>query len=94
MSTKPLTTTCQWHIANYIYLFNILDNLPYGNNPPSIPTIVQDIMMGATSSAEGVLADFPTPILPKIGGEPTIEGLIKLHQFVGENVLSVLSNLR
>ena len=50
-------------------------------------------MMGATSSSEGVLADFPTPILPKIGGEPTIEGLIKLHQFVGENVSSVLSNL-
>ena len=50
-------------------------------------------MAGATSSVEGVLADFTTPILPKIGGEPTREGLIKIHQLRSEIVASVASNL-
>ena len=51
-------------------------------------------MSEATSSIEGLLADFPTPILPNIGGEPTREGLIKLHRLVSGNVASMLSNLR
>ena len=46
-------------------------------------------MAGATISVKGVLADFPTPILPKIGGEPTREGLIDLHQLVSDNAASV-----
>ena len=50
-------------------------------------------MAGATSSFEGVLSDFPTPILPKIDREPTIEGLINLHQLISENAASVASNL-
>ena len=50
-----------------------------GNNLPSIPTRVQDEMAGAKSSVEGFLADFPKPILPKIGKEPTKEGLIWIH---------------
>ena len=62
-------------------------------NPPSIPPRVQEKMVGTTSSSEGVLADFPTPILPKIGGEPTKEALIKLHQLISGNVASVASNL-
>ena len=50
-------------------------------------------MAGATSSIEGKLADFPTPILPKIEGELTREGLINLHRLVGVNAASVASNL-
>ena len=45
-------------------------------------------------SGEGVLADFLTPILPEIGGEPTIEGLIDLHQLVSGNASSMASNLK
>ena len=63
-------------------------------NPPSIPTRVQDIMARSTTSVKGVLADFPTPILPNIGGEPTREALINLHQLVSGNVASVAPNLR
>ena len=51
-------------------------------------------MAGATSIVDGFLTDFPTPILPKIGGEPTREGLIKIHQLMLGNVASVTSNLR
>ena len=58
------------------------------------PTRVRDNMVGAKSSVKGVLADFPTPILPKIGGEPTREGLIDLHRLVIWNAASVASNLR
>ena len=36
-------------------------------------------MAGATSSVKGVLADLLTPIIPKIGGEPTREGFIEIH---------------
>ena len=50
-------------------------------------------MSGAMSSVEGFIADFPTPILPKIGVEPTREGMIDLHQLVSGNPLSVASNL-
>ena len=50
-------------------------------------------MAGATSSFKGVLADFLTPILPNIEGEPTKEELIDLHQLASGNTESVLSNL-
>ena len=50
-------------------------------------------MTGAASRIEGVLADFLTPILPKIGIEPTREGLIKIHRFISGNTASVASNL-
>ena len=50
-------------------------------------------MARATTSAEGVLTDFLTPILPNIGGEPTREGLVKLHLLISGNAASVLSNL-
>ena len=50
-------------------------------------------MSVATCSIEGVLADFPTPILPNIGGEPTREGLIEIHRLVSGNAAYVLSNL-
>ena len=51
-------------------------------------------MVGATSSVKGFLTELPTYILPKIEGEPTIEGLINLHQLVSRNAASVPSNLR
>ena len=50
-------------------------------------------MAGATSSVEGVLADFPIPILPKIVGEPTREALIDLHRILISNAASIVSNL-
>ena len=50
-------------------------------------------MAGATISVEGVLAYFPTPIIPKIDGERTREGFIKIHQLISENAASVASNL-
>ena len=62
-------------------------------NLPSSPTIVRVEILEATSSIEGVLADFPTPILPKIGGEPTREGLIDIHRFISGNAASVASNI-
>ena len=51
-------------------------------------------MAEATSSVEGVLADFPTPILPTIDGEPTREGLIGIHGLISGNAAFVASNLR
>ena len=51
-------------------------------------------MTGAMSSVEGFLADFPTPILPKINIEPTREGLINIHRLIGGNTEPVASNLR
>ena len=50
-------------------------------------------MAGATRSVKGVLVEFPTPILPKIGGEPTREGLSNLHRLVSVNMASVVLNL-
>ena len=55
---------------------------------------MQDDMAGATDSVEEILADFPTPILPKIDGELTREGLINLIQLVRGNSVSVDLNLR
>ena len=49
-------------------------------------------MAGATSNTKGVLTDFPTPILPKIGGEPTREGLIDIHRLIRGNAASVALN--
>ena len=62
-------------------------------NPPFIPPRVRDIMAGKTSIVEGVLADFPTPILPNIGKEPTREALIDLHRLVSENATYMTWNL-
>ena len=50
-------------------------------------------MAGVTIRVKGVLAYFPTHILPNIGEEPTREGLIHLHRLVRGNVASVASNL-
>ena len=41
-------------------------------NAPSIPTRVQDEIMGVASSVKGFFADFLTPIIPKINREPKI----------------------
>ena len=62
-------------------------------NLPPIPARAQDVMAGATTSVEGFLADFLTPILPKIGGEPTREGLTKLQRLVSGNAVSLSLNL-
>ena len=45
------------------------------------------------SSVEGVLVDFLTPILFKVGEEPTREGLIEIHLLMSGNAASVVSNL-
>ena len=50
-------------------------------------------MLGETTNIKGVLADFLTPILPNIRGEPIREGIIELHQFISGNVASMSSNL-
>ena len=50
-------------------------------------------MAGSTISVKGVLAEFPSTILPKIGGETTREVLINLHRLVSGNMASVASNL-
>ena len=50
-------------------------------------------MLGETNSIEGVLMEFLTPILPKIGGDPTREALINLHQLISGNAASMVSNL-
>ena len=50
-------------------------------------------MGGATSSIEGFLADFLTPIFSKIDRETTREGLIDLHLLISGNATSVASNL-
>ena len=51
-------------------------------------------MAEATSSFEGVLTDLTTPIFPKIGREPTREGLIKIHRLISGNAAYMVSNLR
>ena len=58
-----------------------------------IPIGVQDDMAGAMSSIDGVLAEFQTPILPKIDAVSTREGLIYLHQLVGGNAVFVALSL-
>ena len=50
-------------------------------------------MSGATTSVEGVFADFLTPILLNIEGETTREGLIKLHELVSGNAAPMSLNL-
>ena len=54
-------------------------------NPPSIPPRVRDKISGTTSSIEGVLTDFPTPVLPKISGELVIETMIDIHWLISGN---------
>ena len=51
-------------------------------------------MVVITSSVEGFLADFLTPILPKIGREPTREGLIDIHRLISGNAAYMESNFR
>ena len=68
LSNQPLISTCQWHQYNYHYIFNILDKFSHGKNLPSSLPISRDEMAGATKNGEGVLSDFPTPILTNIGG--------------------------
>ena len=50
-------------------------------------------MAWKTISVEGVLEDFPTPIIPMIRKEPTRETLIYLHQLISGNEACVASNL-
>ena len=50
-------------------------------------------MAGAKSSVKGVLADFPTFVLPNIGGKTAREGFIKIHKLISGNAASVWSNL-
>ena len=50
-------------------------------------------MAGSTISVKGFLADFLTPILPKIYGELSREVLIDLHQLIIGNVASMVLNL-
>ena len=51
-------------------------------------------MAETTSSVKRVLADFSTPIIPNIVGDPMIEVLIELHCLISINMASVASNLR
>ena len=75
------------------YLFNVLYELSHGTNPPPSSPRVQDKMAGTTSIIKGVLADFLTLILPKIGGDPRREALIELHWLISVNLESGESNL-
>ena len=50
-------------------------------------------MAEATISVEGVIADFPSPILLKIDKEPTREVMIDLHLFITGNSASVALNI-
>ena len=70
-----------------------MDELSHGTNFPSITTRVRDATEGKKSRVKGFLVEFLTPILPKIKGEPTREGLIELYQLVSGNEASVSSNL-
>ena len=54
---------------------------------------MQDKTTGKTISVEGVLADFPTPIISKIGGEPKGEALVKLHRLISGNTTFLALNL-
>ena len=58
-----------------------------------IPKGVHEFMVGATISIDGVLADFPTPILTNIFREPTREALIEIHRIVSVDLASVVLNL-
>ena len=59
----------------------------------SIPQVVHNIMAGEMNIIEGVLTDFPTPILPKIIEEPTREVLVNIHTIINRNMVSVASDL-
>ena len=94
MLNQPLISTWQCHQSNYYFLFNRLDNFLHGTNPPSSPPRAQDKIEGATRIFEEVLADFPTPILPNISGEPTREVLIDQHKLISGKAASLTSNLQ
>ena len=55
---------------------------------------MRDEISGAKRSNKVVLADFLTPILPKIFGEPTRELLINLHILISMSAACAASNLR
>ena len=67
----------------------------YLRDEPTVATNigVRDIMEGSTSNIKGVLADFLTPLLPKIIIEPSRDVLIELHQLLSSNAASFASNL-
>ena len=67
--------------------------MSHGTKLLLIPTRVRGVVAGATTRFEGVFTGLLTPIIPKIGGEPTREGLVELHQLVSGNMASVLLNL-
>ena len=50
-------------------------------------------MVGTKSSSKEVLAYFPTPILPNIGIDSTLEDLIEIHWLIIGNAASVESDL-
>ena len=54
-----------------------------------IQPIVQEKMARTNSSVKGFLADFLTPIIPKIGRDPAREELIKIHRLTSGNAVSV-----
>ena len=51
-------------------------------------------MVGATSSAEGVLVDFLIPILPMIGGELTREALLTYVCVSGHHYVECVQIMR
>ena len=75
------------------YLFNRLEGFYHVTNLPSNPIRVQDNMVGIANSTKGVFMDLLTQILLKIGGYPTREALIELHQLISGNAASVASNI-
>ena len=63
-------------------------------NFPLISKGLHDVVTGAASTVEGVLANFPTPILLNIARKSTREDLIYIHIIISANEASVVSNLR
>jgi hypothetical protein len=50
-------------------------------------------MVTASTSVDGITADFPKPVLGQIHGEPTREALIDMHKLLCTNAASVTTNL-
>ena len=94
LSNQPSISTCKLCIYVLLIPLKHIRHFSQGKKPDVDPTKSARNIVGTTSSVEGVLADFPTPILTKIEREPTIEDLIKLHQLISGNSLSVVSKLR
>ena len=45
--------------------------------------------MAAKLTVESVLADFPTPVLPRIIGEPNRQQIIEIHKLLCDNATAV-----